>query len=215
MIRATSRNSLRTASDVKRGVGSGAAIDGGGVKPGAARPSATCFDARRARLRRFELELIELFVQRADLLLVCAANMSSSRLDAVGVRRAGVEHRLEVGHPRAQSIEVVLGLVGTDEGSHRGRGARLTTARRLVEPRHGSSSGDERDEAEGQRGQRQRFVYLDGGGQVAPHLRVLPHAIRVTRIIAGPQIEGEAAVEGAHGQRAGDVVRGERHPRAT
>ena len=72
---------------------------------------------------------IELLVQRADLLLVLRREHVELALDPVGVRGAGVEHRLELGHPRAQSIEVVLGLVGTDEGGHRGPGARLTTAR--------------------------------------------------------------------------------------
>ena len=67
-----------------------------------------------------ELELIELFVQRADLLLVLRREHVELALDAVGVRRAGVEQRLELGDPRAQSIEVVLGLVGTDERGHPG-----------------------------------------------------------------------------------------------
>ncbi len=42
--------------------------------------------------------------------------------------------------------------------------------------------GDEPDEAEGEAGQRRRFGDLDGGRQVAHHLRVLSDAVRIAHV---------------------------------
>ena len=102
--------------EARRGLGRGRRRRGA---PGRAPPSATFFDSSPSSASAMSSSsCVQLLVQRADLLAVVGREHVELAIDPIGLGRALVEHRLELGHPRAQPIEVVRGLFGTDERGH-------------------------------------------------------------------------------------------------
>ena len=107
MAFATSRNSLRTASDVYRGSGSGRAAAGDCTRAAGAALHALRQLAQLG-LGNLELELVELFVQHADPLPVVDPERVELGLHPSEFGAAFAEHGFELGHPRAQPVQVVV-----------------------------------------------------------------------------------------------------------
>ena len=125
MARATSRKSLRTASEVKRGAD--AASDGGGG--GAGRPAGLpssgtprtgggVRENAELRLGNVEMEPVELLVQRADLMTVFRCEQGEVGIEAPGFGGALGERRLPLGDTRPQCTEIVRRWSGWYERGH-------------------------------------------------------------------------------------------------
>ena len=120
MARATSRKSFRTASDVRRAA-EGANGGGGGIETGAARrrligPSVR--EDSELRFRDIQVQLVQLIVQRADVMPVERSEGREVGAEALGFGGALGKGRLPLGDEGTEVAEVGRRLPRPDERGH-------------------------------------------------------------------------------------------------
>ena len=117
MVFATSRNNLRTASDVKRGAGSGL-VPLGTSGTGAGRVAHLLCQLAEFGFGDCQFERVQLLVQEAHLLAIAEPERlqpGSGRVDLGGAR---AQQRLELDESGTQVLQMVVVTFGADERGH-------------------------------------------------------------------------------------------------
>ena len=130
MVFATSRNNLRTASEVKRGAGSGL-VPRGRVRAWAGRVAHLLCQLAEFGLGNRQFERVQLLVQEADLLAIPEPERlqpGSSRVDLGGAR---AQQRLELDEPCSR---------GSPDGHRHVRRARAWSRQKMIANGSGASS---------------------------------------------------------------------------
>ena len=117
MVFATSRNNLRTASDVKRGAGSGLRA-ARHVRTWAGRVAQLLCQLAEFGFGDRQFERVQLLMQEAHLLAIAEPERlqpGSGRVDFGGAR---AQQRLELDEPCPEVLQMVIVTFGADERGH-------------------------------------------------------------------------------------------------